>query len=203
MNLPRIATWAVLGVVGYAYFVGGASSTTTVVGGNLNPAALPASAKPYISDIEQAGTVCPQITAALIAAQINQESGFDPGSESDTSAEGIAQFEPYNGLVTDGEVNPWNPASAIHGMAVLDCREAKHFGGSVTLALAAYNAGEGGASNWQNIGQTSNYVRSIEAQAPRYAGATTKTTTATTAPLPLKDVNQRIENGLNTLIGEL
>ena len=190
-SLARIAVIGAAGVVGYAYLIGG---TVTQVGGDLNPSTVPAA---YAQDIEQAGTVCPAITAALIAAQINQESGFDKDAESDTGAEGIAQFEGYNSMVTSGEVDPWNPASAIHGMAELDCDEYKHFG-SVTLALAAYNAGEGNAENWQDIGQTRNYVESIEAAAPHYAGATTTTTTES-----ITNPAERISNGLNTLMGDL
>lgn len=193
----QIAVIAAIGIGAYAYWIGGTATAATVVGGDLNPSTVPAA---YVTDIEKAGAICPGISAALIAAQINQESGFDPRSESDTSAEGIAQFEPYNGMVLDGEVNPWDPASAIPGMAKLDCKELEHWG-SVTLALAAYNAGDGGAPHWCSIGQTRNYVESIEAAVPHYtAKQPTKTITTTTAAPT--GINREL-NGLKQLIGEL
>lgn len=197
MNLSRLAVYGVAGVVVIAYAAGG---SVTEFGGDLNAAAVPSEGQPYINDIEQAGTVCPAITAALIAAQLNQESGFDKDAESNTEAEGIAQFETYNDMVKDGEVNPWDPASAIHGMAKLDCKEYAKWG-SVTGALAAYNGGDGVVPDWQNNSQTYGYVTSIEAAVSKYAAPdTTKTTTTT---VPFDDVSQRIENGLNVLKGDL
>ncbi len=150
--------------------VGGAGAT----GGNLRPGSVPAA---YAGIITDAGRTCPQVTPALLAAQINQESGFDPTSLSPTGAEGIAQFEPYNSMVTSGEVDPWDVNSAIHGMAKLDCHGVKKFG-SVTLALAAYNGGDGIVDHWQSVDQTDNYVHSILAAVPHYTG------TAMPAPAP-------------------
>lgn len=135
-------------------------------GGDLRPGSVPAA---YAGIITDAGRTCPQITAALLAAQINQESGFDPRAVSDTNAQGIAQFEPDT--ASSNGVDPWDPDSAIHGMARLDCRYVKRFG-SVTLALAAYNGGPGIVGYWQQVDQTSNYVRSILAAVPHYTAAT-------------------------------
>lgn len=131
-------------------------------GGNLRPGSVPAA---YAGIITDAARTCPQVTAALLAAQINQESGFDPRSVSDTGAEGIAQFEPDT--AASNHVDPWDPDSAIHGMARLDCHGVRKFG-SVTLALAAYNGGDGIVGYWQSVGQTNNYVHSILAAVPHY-----------------------------------
>ena len=132
-------------------------------GGGLHPGTVPAA---YAGIITDAGRTCPQITPALLAAQINQESGFDPRAVSDTNAQGIAQFEPDT--AASNHVDPWNPDSAIHGMARLDCSYVRKFG-SVTLALAAYNGGPGIVDHWQQVDQTNNYVHSILAAEPRYA----------------------------------
>lgn len=144
---------------------------TGAAGGNLRPGSVPAA---YAGIITDAGRTCPQITAALLAAQINQESGFDPRAVSDTNAQGIAQFEPDT--AGSNGVDPWDPDSAIHGMARLDCRYVHRFG-SVELALAAYNGGPGIVGYWQSVDQTSNYVRSILAAVPHY-------TADTPAPVP-------------------
>jgi soluble lytic murein transglycosylase-like protein len=138
-------------------------SAAAAAGGALRPGTVPAA---YAGIINDAGRTCPQITPALLAAQINQESGFDPRAVSDTNAQGIAQFEPDT--AASNHVDPWNPDSAIHGMARLDCSYVKSFG-SVTLALAAYNGGPGIVDHWQQVDQTNNYVHSILAAAPRYA----------------------------------
>jgi soluble lytic murein transglycosylase-like protein len=121
----------------------------------------------YVGLIDAAGRRCALITPAVLAAQINQESGFDPNSVSSTGAEGIAQFEP--GTAASWGVDPWDPASAIDGMARMDCSNANRFG-SLSDALAAYNAGPGAVTGgyWQQIGQTRDYVASIEAAIPSY-----------------------------------
>ena len=150
------------------------TTTSAAVGGALKPGTVPAA---YAALIADAGTTCPQITPGLLAAQINQESGFNPRAVSSTDAEGIAQFEP--GTAASNHVDPWDPDSAIHGMARLDCANVRRFG-TVTLALAAYNGGPGIVGYWQQVDQTRNYVASILAAAPHY----TATLAATPAPAP-------------------
>lgn len=100
------------------------------------------------------------IPANVLASQIQQESGYDPTATSSAGAEGIAQFEP--GTAASLGVNPWNPASAIDGMARLDAQYVRQFG-SIDLALAAYNAGPGSIVNGQipQNGQTPAYVSKI------------------------------------------
>jgi Transglycosylase SLT domain len=150
-----------------------------VAGGDLKPGSVPAA---YAAIITDAATTCPPITAALLAAQINQESGFDPKAVSVTDAMGIAQFEP--GTAASNHVNPWDPDSAIHGMARLDCSNYRRFG-SVTLALAAYNGGPGIVGHWQDVAQTRNYVASILAAVPHYTNPDpTPATGPTPAPAP-------------------
>ena len=161
-------------------------------GAQLRPGSVPSA---YVADIVSAATVCPQITAPLLAAQINQESGFDPKSLSSTNAEGIAQFEPYNELVKDGEVDPWTPQSAIHGMALLDCSGVKKYG-SVALALAAYNGGPGVVSHWQSVSQTHHYVLNILAAESRYTGHDTGPAPAPT-PTPTTTSPSLIQQFLN------
>jgi hypothetical protein len=167
-------------------------------GGLLKPGTVPAA---YAAIIAEAGTTCPQITPALLAAQIDQESGFDPDAVSGTGAQGIAQFEPAT--AASHHVDPWNPDSAIHGMAALDCSYVHRYG-SVTLALAAYNGGPGILGHWRQVGQTRAYVADILAAAARYTDTTTPTTTPKPAPShPATSAAATAENLLEQLLDAL
>lgn len=102
------------------------------------------------------------IPANVLAAQLEQESGFDKNAQSSAGAEGIAQFEP--GTAAQFGLNPWDPFASIDDMAKLDAQYVRQFG-SIDLALAAYNAGPGAVQSAGNqvpaIPQTQQYVNSI------------------------------------------
>jgi cell wall-associated NlpC family hydrolase len=167
-----LAPFLVVGsVVVVAVAIGGSEvqeSTATLAGGSVPVA--------YAALIQTAGTSCPQLSPPLLAAQIYQESGFNPKAVSPTGAEGIAQFEPgtwpnwTSPKDGDGLENPFNPADAIPAMARYDCALAKDVAkvpGSVqTNMLAAYNAGLGAvlsADGVPDFSQTQNYVKNIAA----------------------------------------
>lgn len=79
------------------------------------------------------------VGAALLAAQIYAESGFNPFARSGAGAQGIAQFMPGTARAY-GLRNPYDPEAAIHAQARLMRDNLRQFA-SVPLALAAYNAG--------------------------------------------------------------
>ncbi len=81
------------------------------------------------------------VSAALLAAQLYAESGFDPAAVSGAGAQGIAQFMPgtAKGL---GLRDPFDAAASIDAQAHL-MRDLLRQLGSVPLALAGYNAGPG------------------------------------------------------------
>ena len=83
---------------------------------------------------------------AVVAAQINTESGFNPQATSPTGAQGIAQIEPgtWAGLGIPG--TPYNPQAALQGYSKLMRQLLAQFHGNVRDALAAYNAGAGNLS---------------------------------------------------------
>jgi transglycosylase-like protein with SLT domain/D-alanyl-D-alanine carboxypeptidase-like protein len=81
------------------------------------------------------------VPAAVLAAQLMAESGFDPHAVSPAGAQGIAQFMPGT-AASYGLRNPFDPVAAIDAQAHL-MSELMHQFGSVPLALAAYNAGPG------------------------------------------------------------
>ncbi|MDX6657938.1 MAG: hypothetical protein QOH62_2731 [Solirubrobacteraceae bacterium] len=80
------------------------------------------------------------VSAALLAAQLHQESGFNPAAVSGAGARGIAQFMPATAQAY-GLRNPFDPTQAIDAQGHLMRDLLRRFG-SVPLALAAYNAGE-------------------------------------------------------------
>ena len=81
------------------------------------------------------------VSAGLLAAQIQAESGFDPRAVSPAGARGIAQFMPATAR-SYGLDDPFDPGAAIDAQAHLMRDLLRRFA-SVPLALAAYNAGPG------------------------------------------------------------
>jgi cell wall-associated NlpC family hydrolase len=155
-------------------------------GGALARNAVPAA---YAGLVQEWGNLCPTLTPARLAAQLNQESGFDPDAQSTAEAQGIAQFIPgtwathgfdANG---DGEANVWDPEDAIPSAAQYDCTIAGYVddvpGDAVDNMLAAYNAGSyavieyGGVPPYE---ETQNYVQIIREAEASFA-----------APVPAED----------------
>ena len=79
------------------------------------------------------------VSAALLAAQLMAESGFDPFASSPAGAQGIAQFIPSTAAAY-GLRDPFDPREAIDAQAHLMSDLIRQLG-SPQLALAAYNAG--------------------------------------------------------------
>jgi soluble lytic murein transglycosylase-like protein len=139
--------------------------------------------KEYRKDIRQAAKECPELTPKLLAAQIDQESGFDPKAVSPAGAEGIAQFVPDTWAVWgrdldgDGIASAFDPQEAIAAQARLMCfliYEAQISGikgDPVDLALAGYNAGWGQVVRYDGIPpfrETEAYVKRIRDRQPGY-----------------------------------
>lgn len=127
----------------------------------------------YVSLVQQAaqGTGLP---AAVVAAQIEEESGFNPNALSPTGAQGMFQFEP--GTYKDfGTGSPDNPSDEV--LAYIKYMNAllKEEGGDVSKALAAYNAGPG------NLAAGAGYAAKILANAKAAAGLTVKGGSGTAA----------------------
>lgn len=156
-------------------------------GGALNPASVPAQFAPWLA---QAGAICPQVTPALLAAQLNQESGFRVDAVSPVGAQGPAQFMPgtWPSWSADddhnGRTSPFDIADAVMAQGRYMCALASQMAaalaqgrvhGSITdLAIAAYNAGPGGvlaAGGVPANGETEAYLARINADTARFAGA--------------------------------
>ena len=178
--MPRRWIWILIGVLAVPFGIVGAVALAAVaISGSqmqaqqasLTPGTVPAA---YATLIEAAGGACPQMSAPLLAAQLYQESAFDPKAVSPAGAEGIAQFlpgtwpnwsSPQDG---DGKQDIWSPADAIPAAARYDCALAQQVskmpGDQINNMLAAYNAGPGAvlaAGGVPAIAETQNYVKNI------------------------------------------
>lgn len=105
------------------------------------------------------------VAAGLLAAQIWQESRFDPNARSRAGAQGIAQFMPGTARAY-GLRDPFDPRAAIDAQAH-HMRDLLREFGAVPLALAAYNAGAGrvkACACVPAIPETVNYVAAILAR---------------------------------------
>lgn len=154
-------------------------------GGGLLPGSVPAR---YVSLVLQAGSMCAPAPPAVIAAQIQQESGWNPRAVSSAGAEGISQFLPstWPHWSRLGE-SPFDAAAAIRAQGRYDCAIARTMAAAkrqrqlpesldlTSAMLAGYNAGPAAVLAAHGIpdnGQTPGYVEAILAAAPGFAGAT-------------------------------
>jgi soluble lytic murein transglycosylase-like protein len=149
------------------------------LGGDLaTDAPVPAALRPAIVS---AGSRCRDITPALLAAQLWQESGFDPSASSAAGAKGIAQFIPATWATWGAGGDVWNPTDAIAAQGRFMCHlasaarsgiSAGRLSGTVpALALAGYNAGFGAvqaAHGVPAILETTRYVAAITARTHVY-----------------------------------
>lgn len=111
---------------------------------------LPAHAPPAI--VEFVRLVAPEyrLSPQLVLAIMATESGFRAGAVSPKNAQGLMQLIPET-AARFGVRNPLDPAQNIRGgMAYLRWLLAR-FEGDVTLAAAAYNAGEGAVDRYLGV----------------------------------------------------
>lgn len=152
--------------------------------GGLNPESVPGWAVPLL---QRAAGTCPEVTAPVLAAQIQQESAWNPNASSSAGAQGLTQFMPATWSSSgtdgdsDGQADPMNPADAVSSQARYMCgqiqqvRSAGLPGDVLDLALAAYNAGFGAVQKAQGVPpypETQKYVRTIRGLIGRYSAPT-------------------------------
>jgi soluble lytic murein transglycosylase-like protein len=165
----------------FASQLAGASSTvsplgTTATDTTATPTALAATG---VSELPANVPYGAQITAAakkhgidpaLLAGLVKQESGFNPNAGSPAGARGLTQLMPSTAAGL-GVTNVLDPAQSLDGGAKYLRAQLDAFGGDVSRALAAYNAGPGAVKRYGGVppyAETQNYVRAVQANAAAY-----------------------------------
>nr|WP_274598914.1 bifunctional lytic transglycosylase/C40 family peptidase [Streptomyces albus] len=163
--------------VASAGLLGGAGGVVGLAEGSV-PAA-------YASLVKKWGNACKALNPAILAAQLNQESGWNPHAQSPANAQGIAQFIPgtwaTHGLDAngDGKKNVMDPEDAIPSAARYDCKLAENVKGAsgdiTDNMLAAYNAGPYAVIKYGGVppySETKNYVATIRKMEKSFAAPT-------------------------------
>jgi soluble lytic murein transglycosylase-like protein len=148
------------------------------------PASAPAASPPGLSVasgiVETVDRIARQnqLSPRLVHSVIQAESNYDPNAVSPKGAQGLMQLIPATAR-RFGVANVFDPADNIQGGA----RYLKHllelYKGDETLALAAYNAGEGAVSRYGGVppfSETQGYVAKVRR---RLAGDTEPPTSVT------------------------
>jgi soluble lytic murein transglycosylase-like protein len=156
-----------------------APATATAAGASAVPAGL---ASTGVSELPASVPFGAEITAAakkhgidpaLLAGLVKQESGFNPNAGSPAGARGLTQLMPSTAAGL-GVTNVLDPAQSLDGGAKYLRAQLDAFGGDVTRALAAYNAGPGAVKRYGGVppyAETQNYVRAVQANAAAYRTA--------------------------------
>jgi soluble lytic murein transglycosylase-like protein len=139
-----------------------ATAPTTAV--SSLPAGTPYAAE--ITSAAQANGVDP----ALLAGLVKQVSGFNPNAGSGAGAKGLTQLMPGT-AAGRGVTHILDPQQNLNGGAKYLKQQLDAFGGDVTKALAAYNAGPGAVQRFGGVppySETQNYVRVVQANAASF-----------------------------------
>lgn len=192
--LPALGGWAaaagaVAGVSGAARAgaaaPAGCDPAAAGTGGAVKAGVVPAAFAPWIV---KAATTCPTITAPVLAAQIDAESGWNPKATSPVGAQGPAQFMPGTwaayGRDDDGNgtASPFDIGDAVMAQARYDCAISKLVesvpGDRLENTLAGYNAGPGAVISHGGIppyAETRAYVAKIKnLAASKYGGGSSR-----------------------------
>lgn len=148
---------------------GGIAAAGTSASGETSRDKTQARVEKFRSLIEQAAHRN-RLDAALLAAVVHVESGGNPQAVSPAGAQGLTQLIPATAQ-RFGVNDPFDPAQSLDGAARYLRGLLGQFGGDVSKALAAYNAGEGNVKKYGGIppfAETQAYVPAVLAAYDTY-----------------------------------
>lgn len=151
---------------------GGSSAAGTSASGETSRDKTQARVEKFRSLIEQAARRH-HLDAALLAAVVHVESGGNPQAVSPAGAQGLTQLIPATAQ-RFGVNDPFDPVQSLDGAARYLRGLLGQFGGDVSKALAAYNAGEGNVKKYGGIppfAETQAYVPAVLAAYDTYRRA--------------------------------
>jgi soluble lytic murein transglycosylase-like protein len=164
-----------------------ASATGPGLGAAIGTAATPAAAASggdgaYKTEIDAAAAKY-GLDPALLRGLIRQESNFNPNAGSPAGAQGLCQLMPGTAAAL-GCTNTSDPVQNIDAGAKYLRQQLDAFGGDVSKALAAYNAGPGAVQRYGGVppyAETQNYVRQVQAYADQYRSQSSQPVSAVSA----------------------
>ena len=191
-------------------FFGGENSTSgsgSGSGGSVSSDCingLNKAANKYVSKVNEAAAKY-NTDPALMMAQLQQESGFNPNATSYAGAQGIAQFMPstWQGVAAkynidgnnNGTENAYEAEDGIYAQAAYNNELAKELEkynlNTTENIIAAYNAGPGAVEKYHGIppfSETQNYVRNIMANYQKYKKCLQSSSNSSNNPNSSKEV---------------
>lgn len=146
----------------------------TGYGSNVTAAGTPSLGEPSPFDgLIVAAAQRHGVDPAVLKGLIRAESNFDPTVTSSAGAGGLVQLMPGT-AASLGVTDRFDPAQSIDGGARYLRQQLDAFGGDLTKALAAYNAGPGAVRRYGGVppyAETQAYVQKVQAYADEYRSA--------------------------------
>ncbi|MGW7281344.1 M23 family metallopeptidase [Streptomyces sp. NPDC054844] len=180
--LPGLVT--VTGVAAFLALTGGLPSPWPEDSGT-NPAATVDIDPSYVPWLRKAASACTILEPSMLAAQIDQLSGWSDDTDALSGQKGIAAFTDTEWRIWgrdddgNGHSSPRDPADAIMALGRQDCSlaekvtglrtEGRVNGDLVDLTLAAYSSGTDAVTKAGRVPPTAKtYLAEVEALLPRY-----------------------------------